>query len=73
VNQTLYVGEWRLLEREGQAPVKVKHGKGKIAFPGSNTPIGQLVGSEEYEGDWEDDEMHGQGVYKFTSGNVYDG
>lgn len=40
VNQTLYVGEWKLLEREGEAAVKVKHGKGKIVFAGSTTPSG---------------------------------
>lgn len=32
-----------------------------------------MVGSEEYEGDWVDDQMHGEGTYKFTSGNVYSG
>lgn len=62
-----------MLEREGEAPVKVKHGKGKIVFAGSTTPSGQLVGSEEYDGEWEDDEMHGEGCYKFTSGNEYSG
>lgn len=31
------------------------------------------MGVEEYDGDWEEDEMHGEGTYKFTSGNVYSG
>jgi hypothetical protein len=32
-----------------------------------------MVGSEEYEGEWVDDFMHGKGAYKYTSGNVYIG
>jgi hypothetical protein len=60
------------LEGEG-APKKVKHGKGKIVFAGVLTPIGSMVGSEEYDGDWVDDQMHGEGTYKFTSGNVFTG
>ena len=42
-------------------------------FAGTTTPSGSLVGSEEYDGDWEEDEMHGEGTYKFTSGNEYTG
>ena len=30
-------------------------------------------GNEVYEGEWEEDLMHGQGVYQFTSGAVYTG
>lgn len=52
---------------------KVKHGKGKIVFAGTNTSSGAQVGVEEYDGDWDEDEMHGEGTYKFTSGNVYSG
>ena len=73
VNQTLYVGEWKLLEVEGQPSKKVKHGKGKIIFAGATTNSGNQVGCEEYDGDWVDDQMHGQGTYKFTSGNEYTG
>jgi hypothetical protein len=69
VNQTLYIGEWALNE-QGQ---KVKHGQGKIIFPGSVNAQGNQVGGEEYEGSWENDKMHGEGCYKFTSGNVYTG
>lgn len=36
VNQTLYQGEWRLLE-DGR---KVKHGNGKITFAGANNARG---------------------------------
>jgi hypothetical protein len=73
VNQTLYVGEWKLLEVEGQPAKKVKHGKGKIVFAGTTNPSGVQVGMEEYDGYWVDDCMHGQGTYKFTSGNEYAG
>ena len=37
VNQTLYQGEWRLTE-DGK---KVKHGLGKITFPGANNARGE--------------------------------
>ena len=65
INETTYVGEWKLLGGK-----KVKHGKGKIRFPGAP---GQQFGAEEYDGDWEDDMMHGFGKYVFTSGAVYEG
>ena len=60
----MYVGNWKLFEG-----VKVKHGHGKITFPGVN---GQK-GSEEYDGDWVEDKMDGYGRYQFTSGAVYQG
>ena len=69
VDQTLFIGEWRLTD-DGK---KVKHGKGKIIFPGTDNSLGQHIGSEEYDGDWVDDHMHGHGTYKFTSGNEYIG
>jgi len=50
--------------------VKTKHGHGKIVFAGGQN---SEFGNEEYEGDWEDDKMHGFGVYKFTSGAKYEG
>jgi hypothetical protein len=52
---TLYVGEWRLTD-EGK---KVKHGKGKICFPGATDSLGRMIGGEEYDGEWIDDMMHG--------------
>ena len=73
VNQTLYIGEWKLLEAEGQPSKKVKHGKGKVIFAGTVTPSGSQVGMEEYDGEWCEDQMHGTGTYKFTSGNCYTG
>jgi hypothetical protein len=63
-DQTCYVGNWRF--HEG---VKMKHGHGKITFPGVNGG----KGCEEYDGDWEDDKMHGSGRFQFTSGAVYQG
>ena len=51
INQTTYVGEWKLLEGK-----KVKHGLGKITFPGAP---GKNFGQEEYDGAWVDDQMHG--------------
>ena len=38
------------------------HGKGKLDAPGA-----------DYEGDWVDNEMQGQGRFKFANGNVYVG
>jgi hypothetical protein len=68
INGTLYVGNWKL--HQGQ---KVKHGQGKITFPGAASAAGSDLGIEEYEGDWEEDLMHGYGTYKYTSGAVYTG
>ena len=28
---------------------------------------------EEYEGDWLDDKMHGNGVYKYADGSLFQG
>ena len=52
---------------------KGKHGQGKIIFPGTVNAQAQQVGGEEYEGQWSNDKMQGEGCYKFTSGNVYKG
>ena len=46
VNQTLYIGEWCLNENGH----KVKHGHGKIIFPGTVNSHGNQVGGEEYDG-----------------------
>lgn len=59
----MYVGNWKLFNGN-----KLKHGHGKVTFPGHNGR-----GGEEYEGDWVEDKMHGQGRYSFTSGAVYTG
>ena len=50
----------------------MKHGKGTIIH-GNSTVDTQGSGICIYEGDWEQDLMHGQGVYTFTSGAVYTG
>ena len=65
INGTMYQGNWKLSNG-----VKVKHGHGKITFSGTTA---SEFGNEEYEGDWEEDLMHGYGVYKYTSGAVYSG
>ena len=46
VNQTMYIGEWKLME-DGS---KVKHGTGKITFPGVSNNNGKQIGQEEYDG-----------------------
>lgn len=46
----------------------MKHGHGKVVYAGH---AGH--GQEEFEGDWQDDKMHGVGRYQFTSGAVYVG
>jgi hypothetical protein len=53
-----YSGEFLTLE-DGR---KVRHGKGV-----------HVVGPESYDGEWDSDKMHGQGIYKFSSGAVYEG
>ena len=65
INGTLYVGSWKLANG-----VKAKHGHGKLTFAGT---AASEFGNEEYEGDWEEDKMHGYGTYRFTSGSVYTG
>ena len=61
---TTYVGNWKLFNGKD----KLKHGHGKIVFPGQNGR-----GAEEYDGDWVEDKMQGNGRYSFSSGNVYTG
>ena len=71
INGTLYVGNWKL-----HNGLKVKHGHGKITYTTSTSGPSNYhsdAGQEEYEGDWEEDLMHGYGTYKYTSGAVYSG
>jgi hypothetical protein len=68
INGTMYLGNWKL-----HNGVKVKHGHGKITYPSVAASAGNDLGSEEYEGDWEDDLMHGYGTYRYTSGAIYQG
>ena len=68
-NLTLYIGNWKLND-EG---VKVKDGKGKIMFPGAKDAMGRQLGGEEYDGEWLDDKMSGNGLYKYTGGSTYNG
>lgn len=51
IDQTLYVGEWKLMD-DG---TKVKHGQGKIVFPGVSNSSEKQVGNEEYDGQWFED------------------
>ena len=60
----MYVGNWRILKGN-----KVKHGSGKITCPGADANLG----GEEYDGEWVDDKMEGQGRYVFASGSTYTG
>lgn len=59
------MGNWKL--ENGR---KMKHGQGKLTFASSSATD---FNNEEYEGDWEDDLMHGFGTYKYLSGNIYEG
>jgi hypothetical protein len=52
-----YSGEWNIIEG-----IKKKHGKGKYT-----------EGNNVYEGDFDNDEMHGQGKMTFASKAVYEG
>lgn len=46
----------------------MKHGHGKATYAGL-----QGRGQETYDGDWQNDKMHGYGTYFFTSSAVYTG
>ena len=48
-NGTFYEGGWKLVNGN-----KLKHGEGKVTYPGNNSK-----GVETYNGEWEDDLMHG--------------
>ncbi|TMW62499.1 hypothetical protein Poli38472_005117 [Pythium oligandrum] len=52
-----YTGEYRTLQGK-----VVRHGHGVYHN-----------GPERYDGAWEQDQMHGHGVYQFATGAVYDG
>lgn len=54
-NGTLYTGNWKLVNG-----VKCKHGAGKLIHPGA---ANAELGAEEYDGEWEDDKMHGQSTF----------
>lgn len=62
-DMTRYVGNWKMCNGN-----KLKHGHGKIVYPGSQTK-----GQESFDGDWQEDKMHGYGRYEYTSGAVYSG
>ncbi|EGR29752.1 MORN repeat protein, partial [Ichthyophthirius multifiliis] len=64
-NGLVYEGQWKLFNNQ-----KVKHGEGVLIFQGSTS---YEAGNEEYRGSWEDDQMNGFGVYKYTSGAIYSG
>lgn len=65
-NQITYIGGFRRL-KTGQ---KIRNGKGKIIHP---TIDGSELGQESYEGDWENDLMHGYGIYIYSNGDMYEG
>jgi hypothetical protein len=48
--------------------IKQKHGTGKATYAGL-----QGQGQESYDGEWENDLMHGRGKYIFANGSVYEG
>ncbi|KAL4477729.1 hypothetical protein ABPG72_018903 [Tetrahymena utriculariae] len=64
-NGLVYEGQWKLVNG-----VKMKHGEGVLIFQGSTS---YEAGNEEYRGSWQEDKMHGFGVYKYTSGAIYTG
>jgi len=62
-NGSVYEGNWKIVDKR-----KLKNGHGKMALP--PTEIGE---GETYDGDWENNMMHGEGRYQFNSGAVYVG
>ncbi|OMJ85777.1 hypothetical protein SteCoe_12846 [Stentor coeruleus] len=61
MNGDVYVGQWEIIDK-----VKKRHGHGKF--------VHALIGvTEEYDGEWNNDQMEGYGVYKYLSGARYEG
>lgn len=56
-NGAKYIGEWKSIDGN-----KVRHGSGSYSF-----------GPEEYRGNWENDNMSGEGIQTFSSGASYEG
>lgn len=65
-NGTYYVGEYKILST-GE---KIRNGKGKLVKPGMNNT---LEGEEYYDGEWLNDLFNGEGVYKYSNGDIYTG
>jgi hypothetical protein len=61
MNGSIYIGEWETIDKS-----KKRHGHGKF--------IHSLIGlTEEYDGEWNNDQMEGYGIYKYLSGARYEG
>lgn len=61
MNGDVYIGQWEIIDK-----VKKRHGHGKF--------LHALTGvTEEYDGEWNNDQMEGYGVYKYLSGARYEG
>lgn len=63
---TVYQGEWKIM---GSA--KVKHGNGRVII--ASTLSNEVGQKEEYEGEWVEDRMEGDGTYNYKSGAQYSG
>ena len=61
MNGDIYIGQWEIIEK-----VKKRHGHGKFTHSLSGL-------TEEYEGEWNNDQIEGYGVYKYLSGAKYEG
>lgn len=59
-----YIGDYfYMVTEEGQ--VSQRHGKGKIIY--------EIGGTESYEGEWDSDKFHGQGIARYRSGSYFEG
>ncbi|CAG9314971.1 unnamed protein product [Blepharisma stoltei] len=67
MNGDVYVGQWEIIDK-----AKKRHGHGKFLHA-LNPQNEESKLTEEYEGQWENDQMHGYGVYKYISGAIYEG
>lgn len=65
-NGTYYIGEYKILST-GE---KIRSGKGKLVKPGINN---SEEGEEYYNGEWLNDVFNGEGVYKYSNGDIYSG
>ena len=51
INGSVYVGNWKSINS-----VVFKHGYGKLTLSGTTS---NEIGNQEYEGDWDNDKIHG--------------
>ncbi len=76
-NGAKYHGDWKMAApTPAQVQAAADSGSGKPAVSGKKLRHGRGTftwNGDTYSGDWTEDAMTGRGVYRFSSGAVYDG